>query len=622
MCDIEDEKMISDSDREHRISELLQELSDCREDERNSSNQILSVIGAAAAILGVLLSGSLFFLDQEISQEMDAILVQTVLRYGALLNCIVFCTAVSYTITLGTAAVLRYHYIRNLEDRLYILIPECQDDKRLFPNDQENTFVHWFSFSGALVTRNIKHLEGTTHGVIYYWAYTVAVIGTVLFCILTTLSQFFLIPNRTGYDLLFLIIPLLVLFAGLVAFVSCSFVGSGPESKKLFEIARKRRKERLKSADPLTQKRVGWYLIYPKLKDPQKPGLIVIGYFMYMIGLTDYGSVVEMIASIQSEWKTLALFVFIFDFLLYQARYQINDLLGLAADIKSGKETIPGMLKASDGVRKDLAKKSFMVAFARIFLAVILILLVPFCNKFWFVLCGIILLTATMGYEYLRAKTGTVNTRGFRITFGIFALVGVGYPLRFWVGALAVHGFTFSPAFFFTLLALEFYGWFVAILPWKRQIVQITHLYSADRNMDCIDKLYKLHYQVMYRAYKPKEKSKQPLSKVQAFLVRHADKIALAGSVWFLLCAKYQEENIPWQWKSAIYNGILLIFIIISYVILWALTQPGKSPWKIIQEKYSAFLEQLVEKCMAGISSDDKKSNVEKANKGEEDGRN
>ena len=616
MCDIENEKMISDSDREHRISELLQELSDCREDERNSSNQILSVIGAAAAILGVLLSGSLFFLDQEISQEMDAILVQTVLRYGALLNCIVFCTAVSYTITLGTAAVLRYHYIRNLEDRLYILIPECQDDKRLFPKDQENTFVHWFSFSGALITRNIKHLEGTTHGIIYYWAYTVAVIGTVLFCILTTLSQFFLIPNRAGYDLLFLIIPLLVLFAGLIAFVSCSFVGSGPESKKLFEIARKRRRERLKSSASLTQKRFGWYLIYPKLKDPQKPGLIVIGYVLYKIGLTDYSSVTEMIASIQSEWKTLALFVFIFDFLLYQARYQINDLLGLAQDIKGEKEPIPGMLKASNEERKSLAKKSFMVAFARTFLAVLLIEFVPFYNKFWFVVCGIILLATTMGYESLRAKTGTVNTRGFWITFGIFALVGVGYPLRFWVGALAVRSFTFSPAFCFTLLALEFYGWFVAILPWKRQIIEATGLYSANQNADCLDKLSKLHYKVMYKAYKGEKGRRRRLGKVQAFLVRHADKIALAGSIWFLLCARYQGEDILLQSKSIVYNALLLTFVIISYVALWALTKPGKSPWKIMKEKCSAFLERLVERCMAGISSDDEKSDEEKANEG------
>lgn len=614
MCDTDK----ASSDRDHRISELLQELSDCREDERNGANQILSVIAAAAAILGVILSGSLFFLDQEVSEKLDLSVVRNVLRYGALLNCIVFCTAVSYIVTLGTAAVLRYHYIRNLEDRLYILIPGCQDDERLFPKVKDNTFVHWFSFSGALVTRNVKHLEGTIHGWIYYLAYTIAAISAVSFCILTTVSQFLLIPDHVWFDWLFLAVPLVVLFAGFIAFMACTFVGSGPETIRFFEIARKRRKKRLEKTDSNPKNRFGLYLFYPKLKDLQKPGLIVIGYVLYRIGLTDYGSVAEMVASIQSEWKTLLLFIFIFDFLLYQARYQINDLLGLAQDIKGEKEPIPGMLKASNEERKSLAKKSFMVAFARIFLAVLLIELVPFYNKFWFVVCGIILLATTMGYESLRAKTGTVNTRGFWITVRIFVLVGVGYPLRFWVGALAVRSFTFSPAFCFTLLALEFYGWFVAILPWKRQIIHTTHLYSADQKIDYIDKLHKLHYQVMYRAYKPKEESGQSLSKIQAFLVRHADKIALAGSIWFLLCARYQGEDILWQSKSIVYNGILLIFIIISYVALWALTKPGKSPLEVIKEKYSAFLERLVEKCMVGVSGDDERSDAEEENNGKE----
>ena len=89
---------------DHRISELLQELSDCREDERNGSNQILSVIGAASAILGIILTANIFMFEQ----KFDDIRLETFLHWSFTLSCIVFCAAISYVVTLGTTAVLRY----------------------------------------------------------------------------------------------------------------------------------------------------------------------------------------------------------------------------------------------------------------------------------------------------------------------------------------------------------------------------------------------------------------------------------------------------------------------------------------------------------------------------------
>ena len=42
-------------DDEARINELIVELSECREDERNTQNQILQVISVAGAVIGFLL---------------------------------------------------------------------------------------------------------------------------------------------------------------------------------------------------------------------------------------------------------------------------------------------------------------------------------------------------------------------------------------------------------------------------------------------------------------------------------------------------------------------------------------------------------------------------------------
>lgn len=43
---------------ENRVNELISELSDCREDERNTQNQILEVISVTGTILGIIFSAS------------------------------------------------------------------------------------------------------------------------------------------------------------------------------------------------------------------------------------------------------------------------------------------------------------------------------------------------------------------------------------------------------------------------------------------------------------------------------------------------------------------------------------------------------------------------------------
>lgn len=46
-------------------AEIEQELSECRQDERDSQNQILQVISAAATVLSVILGASALFPDSD-----------------------------------------------------------------------------------------------------------------------------------------------------------------------------------------------------------------------------------------------------------------------------------------------------------------------------------------------------------------------------------------------------------------------------------------------------------------------------------------------------------------------------------------------------------------------------
>ena len=54
---------------ENKFNEILQELSECREDERNSQNQMLQTIATAASALTLILGVSIFGSDEIIQQS-------------------------------------------------------------------------------------------------------------------------------------------------------------------------------------------------------------------------------------------------------------------------------------------------------------------------------------------------------------------------------------------------------------------------------------------------------------------------------------------------------------------------------------------------------------------------
>ena len=121
------------------INELTYELSECREDERNSQNQMLQVVSTAGAIIGLCFGLSALFPNVEQSQEISEIVNHLVLF---LTGC-VLCTTFPYITFLGIGDVLRFHYIRGLEDRLSQLVSERNGQKEV---------LHWPYYDKKSVT--------------------------------------------------------------------------------------------------------------------------------------------------------------------------------------------------------------------------------------------------------------------------------------------------------------------------------------------------------------------------------------------------------------------------------------------------------------------------------------
>ncbi len=77
-------------DESQDLDEILNEISECREDERSSQNQIVQIISTAGTILGVILGAAVF--------DTKNIINENILF---LLSCFIFGTAFSYIATLG-----------------------------------------------------------------------------------------------------------------------------------------------------------------------------------------------------------------------------------------------------------------------------------------------------------------------------------------------------------------------------------------------------------------------------------------------------------------------------------------------------------------------------------------
>lgn len=139
------------------------------------------------------------------------------------------------------------------------------------------------------------------------------------------------------------------------------------------------------------------YLIYPKKQDLQKPILIILG-FIYGIIFMD------LTINLMYIWR-LMFILFVFDFLAYQARYQINDIRGLKEDKEAGC-TNRLLLNDIDNPGHAI-KISFIVAFMKIIACIVITLFWGGMISNILLVSLTILLVSTILYEIARSKKRT-----------------------------------------------------------------------------------------------------------------------------------------------------------------------------------------------------------------------
>ncbi|MFR2755333.1 MAG: hypothetical protein ACLTC0_07050 [Eisenbergiella massiliensis] len=192
------------------IEEIENEISECREDERNAQNQIVQVIGTGGTMMGVIFGAATFLTGYG---DTSYTIMEDRQRHALFyLNSIVLIVTMFYVISLGINNVLRYHYIRDLEDKLYILISK---------NSTEKGVTHWMSFSSPVTTRNPTHLK-SGYSILHYLSYAIATLCAAAFCVVVTLFEYNSIEMRTSFDLIILIILGIIMLVILIVFIAIS----------------------------------------------------------------------------------------------------------------------------------------------------------------------------------------------------------------------------------------------------------------------------------------------------------------------------------------------------------------------------------------------------------------
>lgn len=462
--------MDDNTKRQNRIDELIAELSDCRDDERNSQSQILEVISVVSTILGILFGSS--YLKPE-SKDKEILIFQNIdinstsyvdkfcniinenITYPRILfwiSLVVFCMAFAYIIVLGIDNVLRYYYIQNIEDRLNQLISSTPDNK------DRGEFLHWNEYSAPITTKNIKHIT-STHTALSYGCYSLAIICVILFSIGIVLSLYFEINDRKWFDKLILWIVIIGMGLAFILFTRLT-VHAKKVSQFAWDTAHKNQKIRLDLLQGnlydkgKSFRRLFIYFIYPKRQDLQKPLLIIVGFV--------YGVVIRNCGIDLKDVFNIILTIFVFDFLAYQARYQINDIRGLDEDKESGYQN--RLLSNDIDNPEHVIKISFIIAIFKILVALFVTIHFSGAMRKRLLISLIILFISTVLYEYARDRKNT---------WLIFIFVGVGYPLRFCMGFLTATQewkMLTNEQIAFFILALLTYGSFSSILAWVNEV--------------------------------------------------------------------------------------------------------------------------------------------------------
>jgi len=329
----------------------------------------------------------------------------------------------------------------------------------------------------------------------HYLCYSLATICPIVFCIFITLYQFNELNPKNLYDKIgVLLLSIFMILAIFIYFLSS--IKAEKIYKNSINISLKKRRERLEknfNKDVNIKKAIKiqksnlkaiLYFIYPKKKDVQKVFILIAG---FLTGAFLKNGNYRLSSS---QFTDILLVCFFVDFLLYQARYQWNDIRGLSEDVISEKDDrLPVKI-----LGKYIALIiSLVILLIRIIIAILIAL---FSQNDIFLISIIIIFICSIIYEMARTFKNVLCTFIF-VSFGYAIRFGIGlwvaYP-EIWNNSLIINNVTISPLTIVLLIfSYAFMGEYSATLTWTHEA-----LLQKKKGKE----INKVHYNYLYNKVK------------------------------------------------------------------------------------------------------------------------
>lgn len=435
---------------------LSSELNRARSDHSTSLDHIIQVLTVGMAALAALFAISNFWLpESEAKSDLQSDIINSLFLLASVF---IFCAVGIYCASVGFERVFRYHYMEELERRICKIVYGLYGITTLKPSVLEDKMVlGWNRTSAPFITANPRHQILRASRLHFRF-----VVMAFLFLIAAALC--FVSLFIAGIDNPWVILVFVICIVMLLSYLIYGFIQATRRTREAYRMVRReayRRyaendysdhaseyKEFINEAFNISAIR---YLLYPRPKDVIKDGFIIVG------------AILGMIATHNSDPWPLVACIVVIDVLVYQARYQINDIRGISEDKKNPEADNRKRLELINQDQRLSIVVSLVCATIKVLLAIIISLMLASDYE----ITSRVLLAGTISvfvlailYETARYRAGKrwedmvrdcpdiKHLNGFCSTspitilkelksaVWIFVLVGIGYPLRIIVAAL------------------------------------------------------------------------------------------------------------------------------------------------------------------------------------------
>lgn len=326
----------SDEDRFH-IDRLQRELEQCHEDDREAKGRILQAVAVMVAVLAIS-----YALVVAVGPADDAaIAMQATLAICLILTAAAEIACLCYIVSIGVVQIVRSLYMGEVERLL------CKYDS--VPDRDGGSAMGWLEICGAVNTLNPRQIYHRISA-IHFTSTLGAMFGVTVVCLAFLLLFGFSLGNHGNLVFLaaLVIIPFFVFMLWVLYSVAFRSDGLLSEVRK---VVRDSRTSEL--YEPLTSKsalkilgrvyhikherksnnaNIKWfirYAVFPRLQDEPKGLFMLAGYVIaygwFVVRLKRFPNLLELVFQLIYLW-------FVLDFLVFQVRYQINDIRGRDED--------------------------------------------------------------------------------------------------------------------------------------------------------------------------------------------------------------------------------------------------------------------------------------------------